>query len=203
MDAGREAPAGHAGQTAGEAGADRWDSFREFVASRSSALLKTAVLLSGGDRHAAEDLLQNALIKAAGRWHRIDEPEAYVRKILYRQQISRWRLKWRGRELTVAEPPESRTGVDSSYAADLRIVMRTALARLTARQRTVLVLRYFEDLPEADVARLLGCSVGTVRSTTHRSLAKLRSLAPELAALGQADAEELPSRDFSPMEVRP
>lgn len=81
--------------------------------------------------------------------------------------------------------------------------MRTALARLTARQRTVLVLRYFEDLPEADVARLLGCSVGTVRSTTHRSLAKLRSLAPELAALGQADAEELPSRDFSPMEVRP
>ncbi|MCX5080947.1 MULTISPECIES: SigE family RNA polymerase sigma factor [Streptomyces] len=203
MDAGTEAPAGHAGQTAGEAGADRWDSFREFVASRSSALLKTAVLLSGGDRHAAEDLLQNALIKAAGRWHRIDEPEAYVRKILYRQQISRWRLKWRGRELTVAEPPESRTGVDSSHAADLRIVMRTALARLTARQRTVLVLRYFEDLPEADVARLLGCSVGTVRSTTHRSLAKLRSLAPELAALGPADAEELPSRDFSPMEVRP
>lgn len=187
----------------GEAGEDRWDSFREFVANRSSALLKTAVLLSGGDRHAAEDLLQNALIKAAGRWHRIDEPEAYVRKILYRQQISRWRLKWRGRELAVAEPPESRTGVDSSHAADLRIVMRTALARLTARQRTVLVLRYFEDLPEADVARLLGCSVGTVRSTTHRSLAKLRSLAPELAALGQADAEELPSRDFSPMEVRP
>ncbi|MCX5436554.1 MULTISPECIES: SigE family RNA polymerase sigma factor [unclassified Streptomyces] len=203
MDAGREAPAGHAGQAGGEAGEDRWDSFREFVANRSSALLKTAVLLSGGDRHAAEDLLQNALIKAAGRWHRIDEPEAYVRKILYRQQISRWRLKWRGRELAVAEPPESRTGVDSSHAADLRIVMRTALARLTARQRTVLVLRYFEDLPEADVARLLGCSVGTVRSTTHRSLAKLRSLAPELAALGQADAEELPSRDFSPMEVRP
>ncbi|MEK0101189.1 SigE family RNA polymerase sigma factor, partial [Streptomyces sp. A475] len=185
------------------AGADRWDSFREFVASRSPALLKTAVLLSGGDRHAAEDLLQTALIKAAGRWHRIDEPEAYVRKILYRQQISRWRLKWRGRELTVAEPPESRTGVDSSHAADLRIVMRTALARLTARQRTVLVLRYFEDLPEADVARLLGCSVGTVRSTTHRSLARLRSLAPELAALGRADVEELPSRDFSPMEVRP
>jgi DNA-directed RNA polymerase specialized sigma24 family protein len=60
--------------------------FREFVENRSSALLKTAVLLSGGDRHAAEDLLQNALIKAAGRWQRIDEPEAYVRRILYRQQ---------------------------------------------------------------------------------------------------------------------
>ncbi|MCX4557046.1 SigE family RNA polymerase sigma factor [Streptomyces phaeochromogenes] len=180
--------------------------FREFVENRSSALLKTAVLLSGGDRHAAEDLLQSALIKAAGRWQRIDEPEAYVRQILYRQQVSRWRLKWRRRELTVAEPPEGTGGTataDASSAADLRIVMRGALARLTARQRTVLVLRYFEDLPEADVARILGCSVGTVRSTTHRSLAKLRALAPELAALGPADAEQWPSRDYSPVEVRP
>ena len=79
---------------------------------------------------------------------------------------------------------------------------RGALARLTARQRTVLVLRYFEDLPEAEVARILGCSVGTVRSTTHRSLARLRELAPELGMLGPA-AERIPSRDFSPVEVRP
>ncbi|MER5180641.1 SigE family RNA polymerase sigma factor [Streptomyces sp. NPDC002896] len=186
--------------------AEGQENFREFVANRSSALLKTAVLLSGGDRHAAEDLLQNALIKAAGRWHRIDEPEAYVRQILYRQQVSRWRLKWPRRELSVSEPPESAThpgADDGPGAADLRIVMRAALARLTARQRTVLVLRYFEDLPEADVARLLGCSVGTVRSTTHRSLARLRDLAPELSALGPADAEQQPSRDFSPVEVRP
>ncbi|MFP3990505.1 SigE family RNA polymerase sigma factor [Streptomyces sp. E11-3] len=179
--------------------------FREFVAARSAALLKTAVLLTGGDRHAAEDLLQNALIKAAGRWSRIDEPEAYVRQILYRQQVSRWRLKWPRRELTVAELPEGRRpgDGDGAGAAELRVVMRGALARLTARQRTVLVLRYFEDLPEAEVARLLGCSVGTVRSTTHRSLARLRSLAPELTALGPAAAEEPPSRDFSPVEVRP
>ncbi|MGW0839867.1 SigE family RNA polymerase sigma factor [Streptomyces sp. NPDC002787] len=179
------------------------ESFREFVAGRSSALLKTAVLLSGGDRHAAEDLLQNALIKAAGRWQRIDEPEAYVRQILYRQQVSRWRLKWRRRELTVAEPPESGGAVDGAAAVELRLVMRGALARLTARQRTMLVLRYFEDLPEGEVARMLGCSVGTVRSTTHRSLARLRELAPELAALGPAAAEQQPSRDFSPVEVRP
>ncbi|MET7701805.1 MULTISPECIES: SigE family RNA polymerase sigma factor [unclassified Streptomyces] len=179
------------------------DSFREFVANRSSALLKTAVLLSGGDRHAAEDLLQNALIKAAGRWHRIDEPEAYVRQILYRQQVSRWRLKWRRREFTVAEPPEAaRGGGDAASDAELRVVMRGALARLTDRQRTVLVLRYFEDLPEAEVARVLGCTVGTVRSTTHRSLARLRALAPELAAMGSAAAEQPPSRDFSPLEVR-
>jgi Sigma-70, region 4 len=64
------------------------------------------------------------------------------------------------------------------------------------------VLRYFEDLPEADVARLLGCSVGTVRSTTHRSLARLRQLAPELAALGPAAAEWFDSHDHSPVEVR-
>ncbi|MER6349678.1 SigE family RNA polymerase sigma factor [Streptomyces sp. NPDC001595] len=180
------------------------EDFRDFVANRSSALLRTAVLLSGGDRHAAEDLLQNALIKAAGRWHRIDEPEAYVRQVLYRQQVSRWRLKWPRRELSVAEPPDPAVAaIDVSAAAELRLVMREALSRLTARQRTVLVLRYFEDLPEADVARALGCSVGTVRSTTHRSLARLRALAPELAALGRpdADAEPLPSRDFAPVET--
>ncbi|MFD3500686.1 SigE family RNA polymerase sigma factor [Streptomyces sp. NPDC058676] len=184
--------------------AEGLESFREFVDNRSSALLRTAVLLCGGDQHAGEDLLQNALVKAAGKWQRIDEPEAYVRRILYRQQVSRWRLKWRRRELSVAEPPEAGTaGADTAAAAELRVVMREALARLTARQRTVLVLRYFEDLPEADVARLLGCTVGTVRSTTHRSLARLRSLAPELAALGPAGAEWQPSRDYSSVEVRP
>lgn len=173
--------------------------FREFVENRSSALLRTAVLLSGGDRHAGEDLLQNALIKAAGRWHRIDEPEAYVRQILYRQQISRWRLKWRRREVSVAEPPDTGAGPDDSAAAELRLVMRGALARLTARQRTVLVLRYFEDLPEAEVAAILGCSVGTVRSTTHRSLARLRALAPELSALTAVERVS----GLSPVEVRP
>ncbi|MFJ3642332.1 SigE family RNA polymerase sigma factor [Streptomyces sp. NPDC090108] len=176
------------------------ESFREFVAGRSTALLRTAVLLTGGDRHAAEDLLQNALVKAAGRWQRIDEPEAYVRQVLYRQQVSRWRLKWPRREVVVAALPEA-AAPDASGAADLRLVLRSALSRLTARQRAVLVLRYFEDLPEADVARLLGCSVGTVRSTTHRSLARLRTLAPELAAFDGPGRQ--PSRDFSPVEVRP
>ncbi len=124
----------------------------------------------------------------------------------------------------MAELPEGAAAPDASGAAEVRLVVRTALSRLTARQRTVLVLRYFEDLPEAEVARLLGCSVGTVRSTTHRSLARLRTLAPELTAEGgtgrdlpEAGAPEAhtatspgpdgarrqPSRDFSPVEVRP
>lgn len=182
--------------------AQEQESFREFVAARSAALLRTAVLLAGGDRHAAEDLLQNALVKAAGRWRRIDEPEAYVRQILYRQQISRWRLKWRRRELMVAEPPDSVTAADAANTADVRLVVRAALSRLTTRQRTVLVLRYYEDLPEADVARLLGCTVGTVRSTTHRSLARLRELAPELAGLGRDHGRESAPRGYSPLEVR-
>jgi RNA polymerase sigma-70 factor (sigma-E family) len=183
--------------------AEQQDAFREFVAGRSSALLRTAVLLSGGDRHTAEDLLQNALVKAAGRWQRIEDPEAYVRQVLYRQQVSRWRLKWPRREVSVAELPEVGGDGDAAAATELRLVMRGALARLTARQRAVLVLRYFEDLPEAEVARALGCSVGTVRSTTHRSLARLRVLAPELAALGPAAAERKASPDYSPVEVRP
>ena len=184
--------------------AEGLESFREFVDGRSSALLKTAVLLCGGDRHAGEDLLQNALVKTAAKWQRIEEPEAYVRRVLYRQQIGRWRLKWPRREVSVAEPPEGDPQpADPAAATELRVVMRQALGRLTPRQRTVLVLRYFEDLPEADVAQLLGCSVGTVRSTTHRSLARLRALAPELAVLGPADAEPTESRDCSPLEVRP
>ncbi|WJV49520.1 SigE family RNA polymerase sigma factor [Streptomyces flavofungini] len=182
--------------------AESQDRFREFVESRSAALLRTAVLLCGGDRHAAEDQLQTALVKVAGRWSRVGDPEAYVRQVLYRQQVSRWRLKWPRREVAVAEPPE-RADDGGEGAAELRVVMRGALARLTPRQRSVLVLRYFEDLPEADVARILGCSVGTVRSTTHRSLARLRTLAPELAGLGPAVAEAPPSRDISPVEVRP
>ncbi|GAA3443208.1 SigE family RNA polymerase sigma factor [Planomonospora venezuelensis] len=150
--------------------------FRDFVSARSPALMRLAYLLTGGDQHAAEDLLQAALAGTAARWRTVEEPEAYVRRAIYRQQVSWWR---RRREPTFAEPPE-RAGDDGTSGVELRIVMRRALARLTARQRAVLVLRYYEDLPEAEVAAILGCSVGTVRSTAHRSLAKLRAHAPEL-----------------------
>lgn len=163
------------------------DEFREFVAMRSTALLRLAVLLTGGDRHAAEDLLQIALMKAYGRWAQIEQPEAYVRQVLYRQQVSRWRLRGHRAETTVPVLPEAGEDADTGSDPELRIALWAALGRLTKRQRAVVVLRYFEDLPEAEVAALLGCPVGTVRSTAYRSLAKLRSLVPELGPEGPAE----------------
>ncbi|MFI7039264.1 SigE family RNA polymerase sigma factor [Microbispora rosea] len=157
--------------------------FREFVSARAPALMRLAYLLTGGDQHSAEDLVQTALAKVVTRWGHVDEPEAYVRQVMYRQQISWWRLAWRQRETSVADVPELPAGRAGTDEAELRIILRRALARLTPRQRAVLVLRYLEDLPENEVARILGCSVGTVRSTAHRSLARLRATAPELADL--------------------
>lgn len=156
--------------------------FREFVVATSAALMRLAYLLTGGDQHAAEDLLQVALAKTAARWGSVEYPDRYVRQVMYRQQVSSWRLRWRRRETQVALVPDA-TRHDDAPAVDLKLTVRGALARITPRQRAVLVLRFFEDLPEAEVARLLGCSVGTVRSTTHRSLARLRELAPELNEL--------------------
>ncbi|WP_433350790.1 SigE family RNA polymerase sigma factor [Microtetraspora malaysiensis] len=181
--------------------------FREFVSESSPALMRLGFLLTGGDQHFAEDLVQTALVKALAKWSRIDDPGAYVRQIMYRQRISWWRADRRRRETIVAEPPDA-PGADGIHPAELRIALRHALARLTRRQRAVLVLRYLEDLPEADVARLLGCSVGTVRSTAHRSLARLRRVAPELADLGSFGepsggsgrvpaGRRLPEADFS------
>jgi RNA polymerase sigma-70 factor (sigma-E family) len=156
--------------------------FREFVVARSASLMRLASLLAGGDQHAAEDLLQIALAKTAARWSKVDHPESYVRRVMYHQQVSSWRFTWRRREIQVADLPDQ-VRTDDASAVDLKIIVRGALARLAPRQRAVLVLRFFEDLPEAEVAALLGCSVGTVRSTTHRSLARLRELAPELRDL--------------------
>ncbi|WP_141578957.1 SigE family RNA polymerase sigma factor [Actinomadura sp. WMMA1423] len=152
------------------------ESFGAFVAARSSRLIRTAYVLTG-DQHAAEDLLQNALAKTAARWRHVsDNPEAYVRRAMYNEQVSRWR--WRGREAVVAEPPDHPSrGPD----VDLRLTLERALLALPPRKRAVLVLRYYEDLPEREVAEIMGCSVGTVRSQTHRAIARLRELAPGLA----------------------
>ena len=159
--------------------------FREYVASRHAALYRVALLLTG-HREDAEDLLQTALTKLALRWNRLARSasaDAYVRKILYHQQVSWWRTRRHQREHVTAHPPDRGADTDLAGTSALRLTLAAALGHLTRRQRAVIVLRYYEDLPEAQVAQILGCGVGTVRSQTHRSLARLRVLYPELASV--------------------
>ncbi len=151
------------------------EEFAEFVAARSGALLRTAYLLTG-DHHEAEDLVQTALIKVVPRWGRLREPEPYVRRVLVNESISRWRRR-RWRETTV---PEVHDVVVPGHDVDQQLVLRQALGRLAPRQRAVIVLRYFDDLTEAQAAETLGISVGTVKSQTRDALARLRALVPDL-----------------------
>lgn len=145
--------------------------FDEFVAARSGSLLRTAYLLTH-DHALAEDLLQTALAKAWFAWRRVHgEPEPYVRKILVNTYASWWRRKWNGEQPTETLPERVLEDVSDAVApTDLW----SAMGRLPRRMRAVVVLRYFEDLTEAQTADVLGCSVGTVKSQTSKALAKLR-----------------------------
>ena len=143
--------------------------FDDFVAARSGGLLRTAYLLTR-DHALAEDLLQTSLTRAWFAWSRIEgRPEPYVRKILVNTYASWWRRKWNGEQPT-GELPERAAPEPDGTAPDLW----EALGRLPRRQRAVVVLRYFEDLTEAETAALLGISVGTVKSQTSKAFAKLR-----------------------------
>ncbi|MEV1000396.1 SigE family RNA polymerase sigma factor [Nonomuraea sp. NPDC050202] len=143
--------------------------FQDFVVARSDRLLRTAYLLAR-DWGLAEDLLQESLAKAWFAWPGIDEPEAYVRKVLVTTYISWWRRRWRG-EVPSGDALPERAAHDA--AGDDEELWR-AVGRLPARQRAVIVLRFYEDLPVGEVARLLGCQEGTVKSQTAKALAKLR-----------------------------
>lgn len=169
---------------------DAEESFLVYVRERVAALSRIAFLLTG-DRHLAEDLVQDTLLRVVGRWARVaagGDPDAYVRRILYHQHVTAWR-RHRGRTVHVARPPEL-AGPDEAGAVTDSVAVRAALARLAPKQRAVIVLRYFEDLTEAQTADVLGCRVGTVKSQTRDALARLRQIAPGL--LGGVDQE--PSR---------
>jgi RNA polymerase sigma-70 factor (sigma-E family) len=153
--------------------------FRVFVDTRSRSLLHTARLLTG-DAHAAEDLLQEALARLVPRWGRVDNPEAYARVTMHRLQISRWRRRATITEDPADALPES-SARDHSGAVHDRMVLADALARLTPRQRSVLVCRHIEDLDERETARRLGIRVGSVRSINGRALSRILVLCPELA----------------------
>lgn len=146
-------------------------SFNEFVDDHGKALWRAAFLLTG-DHHKAEDLVQTALTKAYGRYAGNDaEFGAYVRTTIYHTYISWWRRRWNAEYPTEQLPERPVERGD----APLRLDVLRALATLPKMQRAVLVLRYFEDRPVTEVARLLGISEGTVKSHTHRGCEALRS----------------------------
>jgi RNA polymerase sigma-70 factor (sigma-E family) len=165
--------------------ADADSDYTEFVRTRSTALLRTAYLLTG-DRGLAEDLVQTALTKVYLSWGRIRDRgavEAYARRTLVTTATSWWRRKtWR------QERPSSDTLPDFAVPAgtdevDERARVWTCVRSLPPRQRAVIVLRYYEDLTESQTAEVLGCAVGTVKTQAHRAMQRLR------LSLGESPAE--------------
>lgn len=158
------------------------EGFEAFVAARGPTLLRTAFLLTG-DALRAEDVVQEALTRAVIRWRKVvagGDPEPYVRRVLYTVAVDRARRR-SFREVVGLPAHEVPQPHDLSSVVSRRLTLQGALARLTARQRAVLVLRFYDDLTEAQTARALGCSVSTVKSQTVHALARLREVAPELA----------------------
>jgi RNA polymerase sigma-70 factor (sigma-E family) len=151
------------------------EGFAQFVAARERALLRTARLLTG-DWALAEDLVQTALVRSWPRWERIrrrDDPEIYVRRVLVNTWASWSRRRWRGERASETVPERPAPG-DVAAEVAVRMAVDSALKSLTSRERAVLVLRVFDDLSEAQVAQILGCAVGTVKSTMARATARLR-----------------------------
>lgn len=161
--------------------------FEEFVAARGEVLLRLALMLTG-DRHHAEDLVQSVLTKAYLRWDRVaamERPEAYLKKVLVNDHLRWWRRRGSA-EILVSTPMDGATGGDSAGSLEAREAAWALLRRLPRRQRAVLVLRYYEDLSDAEIAVVLGCAQSTVRSQAARGLAALRAVVPGM------DREALP-----------
>ena len=149
--------------------------FREFVRSRGRALLQSAYLLTGNLAD-AEDLVQSALAKTFQAWNRIEDHKAldgYVRRAIVNTHISWWRRR-RVDEYPTDEIPDQ-PAADTSGNRELHDTLQRAIDRLPQRMRAAVVLRYFEDMSEAEVADVLGVSQGTVKSTVSRAVAKLRT----------------------------
>jgi RNA polymerase sigma-70 factor (sigma-E family) len=164
------------------------DEFDEFVRARADELLRLAYLMCG-NRHQAEDLLQEVLEQLYLRWRRINEPEAYARRMLINRTINHWRWRRRHREAPLDHAVEPTV---DDHAADVssRAQVLHLLGTLGRRQRAAVVLRYLNGLSVAEVAGLLGCSEATVRSHTFRGLAKLREVLPEAALIRNGDLDD-------------
>lgn len=159
--------------------ADR-EEFVAYFGARLDVIRRTAYLLCG-DWHTAEDLAQNALVRLAASWHRMRDPtavDAYVRTCLIRAYLADAKRAWRRRERTMWDPPEN-PHPSQEEAVARKVAVRDALRVLPPRQRAVLVCRFYWDLDCEQTGRLLGCSVGTVKSQTSRALATLRAVVGE------------------------
>lgn len=154
------------------------ESFEAWATARQQTLVRNAYLMTG-DFQRAEDLVQEALIRAAERWDVLQtgNPDAWVRTVVYRQHVSWWRRT--RHESTVERVPEAAAYQDG----EVGVLLRAALARLTARQRAVVILRFVEDLSVADAAVALGVTEGTIKKQTSVALQRLRETAPELEEL--------------------
>ena len=156
---------------------DRDGAFTRFVEARGGALLRTAVFLTAGDRASAEDLVQSTLVRTYVAWHRVHDEnarDAYVRRIMVRES---YRLVPAARPDRVEVPQ-----VDGLRSVDDRMDLFPLLAGLPRQQRAVIVLRYYEDLSERDIADALGCSPGSVKRHASRALSTLRARLGELGS---------------------
>ena len=151
--------------------------FADFVRQRSTPMLRTAWLLTGGDWALAEDLAQATFSQVWRHWTRVadmEAPEAYAHKVMLNTFLSWRRRRWMA-EISTERFVVSPATTGGFATADTREVLRHALRQLTARQRAVITLRYYEDRSEAETAAILGCAVGTVKSQASRAIAKLRT----------------------------
>jgi RNA polymerase sigma-70 factor (sigma-E family) len=157
--------------------------FREYVQARRSGLLRTAFLMCG-DWHRSEDAVQSSMIKLYAVWSRtrLETADAYTRRIVTNILIDESRRGWFRRERSYSELPE---GIADGNGPEERLAAVSALAKLPPRQRATLVLRFWEDLPVDETARIMRCSAGTVKSQTARGLQTLRDLYENSNLAGQ------------------
>jgi RNA polymerase sigma-70 factor (sigma-E family) len=155
------------------------EDFEEFAVAALPALLRFGVVLTG-DRHRADDLVQTALVKTMRRWAHIERehPTAYVRRVMVTTQLSWWRAH--RRESALPESFDMASPGDAEASYDDQDQLARGLAVLPARQRAVIVLRYYEGLSEAEIADALGCARGTVKSQAAKALRTLRRVLDDL-----------------------
>lgn len=154
----------------------RDEEFSAYMTARQASLLRTAYLLTG-NRHEAEDLVQTALAKLYLAWDKVQRRElidGYLRRILVNENNSLWRRAWKRREFATDDIPDN-DGVTDTHDDGQGAALWAFVQTLPPRQRAVVVLRFYEDLSEAEIAHTLGISVGTVKSQCSRALAALRA----------------------------